>query len=508
MTNKFFTAETQRCKNFLVNKNKNKALKLFFFSLCLCVSVVIFSVDVRAQIAVKGETVHTMTGEPIKNGVILIGSNGKIEAVGTTSQVRIPANYRVVAAKVVTPGLIDAHTVIGLNGYLNQPHEQMALDASSPMQPELRAIDAYNPEERLVEWVRGLGVTTLHTGHQPSALVSGQTMIVKTAGKTVEEAALVPTAMIAVTIGDAALAGQGRSPGTRAKQAAMLRAELVKAQEAVRRAAARNNQTNQTQTATTARPTDARNNDNSPNVSNPNSSATNPPPGNAAGNNAGNQTNQTTTATQTAQPTTTSPTAQTAQQTTSPTNIVTDLRGDMMQRVARREIPLLITAQRAQDIMTALRIAKEFNIRIVLDGASEAHLVLDEIKASGFPVVVHPTMARAGGETENLSMETASKLKRAGIPFALQSGYEGYVPKTRIVLFEAAIAAANGLSQREALASVTIDAAKIIGLDGRIGSLAVGKDADLAMFDGDPFEYTTHCVGTIIDGKFVSEVVR
>ena len=131
--------------------------------------------------------------------------------------------------------MIDAHTVIGLNGYLNQPHDQMALENSSPIQPELRAIDAYNAEEKLIEWVRSFGVTTIHTGHAPSALVSGQTMIAKTFGKTVEDAVIVPTAMIAVTFGEAALAGQGKSPGTRAKQAAMLRAELIKAQEAVRK---------------------------------------------------------------------------------------------------------------------------------------------------------------------------------------------------------------------------------------------------------------------------------
>jgi imidazolonepropionase-like amidohydrolase len=133
---------------------------------------------------------------------------------------------------------------------------------------------------------------------------------------------------------------------------------------------------------------------------------------------------------------------------------------------------------------------------------------MNEIKASGYPVIVHATMARAGGDTEDLSMEDASKLKAAGIPVALQSGYEGYVPKTRVVLFEAAMAAANGLSQRDALALITIDAAKIIGLDSRIGSLEKGKDADLAMYDGDPFEYTSHCVGTIINGNVVSDVVR
>lgn len=373
-------------------------------------------------IAVKGETVWTMAGEPIANGVVLLGANGKIEAVGTAAQIRIPANYKIINAKVVTPGLIDAHSVIGLNGYLNQPHDQMALDTSSPVQPDLRAIDAYNPDETLINWVRQFGVTTIHTGHAPQALVSGQTMIAKTVGKTVEEATLVPAAMIAVTLGDSAIVSGGRSPGTRAKQIAMLRAELIK-----------------------------------------------------AGNYKGEP---------------------------------RDLKAEMWSKVVKREMPLLITAHRAIDIMNALRLAKEFNIRLVLDGMSEAHLVLNDIKASGFPVIIHPTMYRAGGETESLSMETAMKLKQAGIFFALQSGMESYVPKTRIVLFEAALAAANGLSRRDALASITIDAARILGLESRIGSLEKGKDGDIAMYDGDPFEYTTHCTGTIIDGKIVSEVIR
>jgi imidazolonepropionase-like amidohydrolase len=112
---------------------------------------------------------------------------------------------------------------------------------------------------------------------------------------------------------------------------------------------------------------------------------------------------------------------------------------------------------------------------------------------------------RSNEDAENLSMETAAKLKAAGVPFALQSGYEGYVPKTRVVLFEAAIAATNGLGFDNALASITLDAAKILGIDARTGSLAPGKDADLALFDGDPFEYTTHCIGTIVGGEVFAE---
>lgn len=381
-------------------------------------------VTVHAQLAVKGEIVWTMAGEPIKNGVVLV-NGGKIEAVGTSEAIKIPANYTIVSAKVVTPGLIDAHTVIGLNGYLNQPHDQMALDGSGPIQPELRAIDAYNAQERLIEWVREFGVTTIHTGHQPSALISGQTMIAKTWGKNVDDATIVPTAMIMVTLGENGLAGQGKSPGTRAKAIAMLRAELIKALE--------------------------------------NSKKTDQP---------------------------------------------RDLRSAAMVSVIKRDIPLLINANKAQDIVAALRIAKEFNLKIVLDGAADAQLVMSEIKTAGVPVIIHPTMARPGGDMNGASMETAGKLKAAGIPVALQSGFEGYVPKTRIILFEAGMAAQNGVSQRDALALITIDAAKILGLEKRIGSLEIGKDADIALYDGDPLEWTTHCVGTIINGVQVSKVVR
>ena len=392
-------------------------LALFIFHCSLFTSA-------SAQLAIKGELVYTMDGAAIINGVVLV-KDGKIESVGKAESIAIPSGYTVISAKVVTPGLIDAHSVIGLNGALNQPHDQMALDGSGSIQPELRAIDAYNADERLIEWVRSFGVTTIHTGHQPSALVSGQTMIAKTFGKNVDEVTLVPTAMIALTLGNDANAGQGKSPGTRAKQVAMLRAEFIKAGENSKKADAPK-----------------------------------------------------------------------------------DLRSVAMMAVIKREIPLLITANKAQDIITAIRLAKEFNLRVVLDGVADAQLVMNEIKASGFPVIVHPTMARPDGDANGLSMEDAAKLRAAGVPVALQSGYEGYVPKTRVVLYEAGMAAANGLSKQDALGLITIDAAKILGLDARIGSIKIGKDADLALYDGDPLEWTTHCVTTIINGHVVSNVVR
>jgi imidazolonepropionase-like amidohydrolase len=386
------------------------------------------------DLAVRAGTLHTQAGPQIPDGVVVV-QGGKIVAVGPAAEVPIPAGLRVVEAAVVTPGLIDAHSVVGLAGWLNYHHDQDQLERSAAMQPELRAIDAYNPREPLIEWLRAFGVTTVHTGHAPGALISGQTLIAKTRGATVDEAVIVPRAMVAATLGDGAVRSGKEVPGTRSKAVALLRAELVKA----RRYAAR--------VAAAAEDDDV-----------------DPP--------------------------------------------ARDLRLEALGAVLAGETPLLVTAHRAHDILTAVRVAHEFELRLVLDGASEAYLLLDELKAAGVPVVVHPTMHRAHEETENLSMETAAALVAAGIPTALQSGYESYVPKTRVVLFEAAVAAANGLGFERALSLVTLDAARLLGVDDRVGSLAVGKDGDLALYDGDPFEYTTHCVGTVIEGELVSDTPR
>lgn len=391
----------------------------------------------KAQVAVMGKSVYTMAGLPIKDGMVLI-QNGKVARVGKARDIKVPDGFRLLKARVVTPGLIDAHTVVGLAGAYNSPHDQDQIEASSPIQPDLRALDAYNPREKLIEWVRGFGVTTLQTGHAPGELVSGQMMIVKTTGNTVEDALVDPTSAVAVTLGLAARKGADKSPGTRSKMMAMLRAKLIAAQEYL-----------------AARERDDKD-----------------------GNDEDKE------------------------------KKVRNLGLEVLVRVLRREVPLLVTAHKAQDIANALRLADEFKVRLILDGAAEATLLTEKILTAGVPVIIHPSMIRAHGEAENASFQSAAKLKHAGVPVALQSGYESYVPKTRVVLFEAAIAAANGLTFEEALATITIDAARILGIDSRVGSLAVDKDGDIALFDGDPFEYTTRCVATIIEGKVVSDTPR
>lgn len=395
--------------------------RFILLSAALCM-VTAFSFTVQAQIAVKGEMVYTMAGEPIPNGVVLI-NNGVIERVGSADRIDIPDAYEVHEAKIVTPGLIDSRTVVGLAGYYNQPHEQDQLETSNAVQPELRAIDSYNAREFLVGYLRGEGITTMHTGHGPGAVISGQTMIVKTTGRTVDEALVDSTTMLAVTMGPS-VRSNFSSPGTRSKAVAVLRQDLIRAQA-------------------------------------------------YAENRASGDVNS------------------------------RDLKMEALADLLDGKIKALVSAHTASDIMTALRIQREFGFQMVLEGASEAYLVMDEIKEAGVPVVIHPKMIRPFGEAKNSSFETAAKLHEAGIPVVFQSGFEGYVPKSRIAKFEAAIAAANGLGMENALYALTMGAAAVLEIDDRVGSLEMGKDADLVLFDGDPFEYLTNVEAVIINGTVV-----
>ncbi len=391
----------------------------------------------HAQIAVKADLLFTMTGDlkPIKNAVVLCGPDGKIQTVGPASQVKIPGGYQILTAKVATPGIIDAHSTVGLSGILNSPkHDQEQLEKSAPIQPELRAIDAYNGRDPLVKWLRDLGVTTVHTGHAPGTLISGQLMVVKTNVPSITSVkdTLIPTSAIAATLGSK---GLGKSPGTRAKAIAMLRAEFLKARAHARK-------------------------------------------------------------------------IEDAEDDEEKERPAANLKMKTLVDVLNKKTPLLINAQRHQDIAAALRLREEFGFDLILDGAAESYLLLDEIKAAKVPIIIHPTMGRPFGDMENMTFTLATQLHKAGIPFAFQSGYETYVPKTRVVHFEAALAAAYGLPQEVALAACTIHSAKILGLEDKIGSLEKGKHADLALFDGDPLETTTHTTHVIIDGRLVSSTAK
>lgn len=179
---------------------------------------------------------------------------------------------------------------------------------------------------------------------------------------------------------------------------------------------------------------------------------------------------------------------------------------EAMGRVANGELPAVFTAHRADDVLTALRLTRDFDLTSMVAGGTEAYLVRDELIAAGIPVLVGPVMQRVSTpETENATYENAALLAERGIPIAIRTGFESYVPKNRVLLFETQVAVANGLDRAAALRAITLAPAELLGIEPDYGSVEPGKVADLVLFDGDPFEYTSHVAAVIAGGQVVYE---
>lgn len=183
-------------------------------------------------------------------------------------------------------------------------------------------------------------------------------------------------------------------------------------------------------------------------------------------------------------------------------NFEKDFNMECWMPVIEKKIPLKAHVHRTDDILTAIRIAKEFDVDLTLDHCSEGHIIADEIKESGFCAIVGPDMAcRNKLEIKNADFKTAGVLAKKGITVAVTTDH----PVTLIQYLPicAGFAAKKGLGIDEGLKAITINAANICKVSHRIGSIEVGKDADIAIFTGNPMEVFTHTVYTIIDGEIV-----
>src|SRR5260370_3885130 len=180
------------------------------------------------------------------------------------------------------------------------------------------------------------------------------------------------------------------------------------------------------------------------------------------------------------------------------------MKPEALQPFLAKNAPVVFSAHRADDLMTALRLAEEFDLRPMLTLATEGYLIADKLEAAKVPIIVHPTMQRPSTpETFNGHLGNAALLADRKLLLAICTAFEGYVPKTRVLRYEAAMAAVNGLGFDRALRSITLDAAKMLGIDEQYGSLEPGKIADLVLYDGDPFEHSTHVTHTILGGRVI-----
>lgn len=179
-----------------------------------------------------------------------------------------------------------------------------------------------------------------------------------------------------------------------------------------------------------------------------------------------------------------------------------DLKMEAIARVLRREIPLRVHAHRADDIMTAVRIAEEFNIEITIEHCTEGHKVADELAKRGIRAVVGPSLtARSKVELRDRTLLTPLVLAKAGVEFAIMTDHP--VIPIQYLPFSAALAVREGLDEEIALRAITINAAAIAGVADRVGSLEVGKDADIVVWSDHPFELMSRVLVTIVDGQVV-----
>jgi imidazolonepropionase-like amidohydrolase len=179
-----------------------------------------------------------------------------------------------------------------------------------------------------------------------------------------------------------------------------------------------------------------------------------------------------------------------------------NLKNESLIKILNREIPLKVHVHRADDIMTAIRIAREFDLNLTLEHCTEGHLVAEEIAESGFPAAVGPSLTgRVKVELNQMDFKTAGILAEAGVKVAIISDHP--VTPVRNLLLYAALAVRSGLNKKEALKAVTINPAEMLKISDQVGSIEVGKDADLIVLDGDPLAFDTKIVRVMINGSFV-----
>ena len=415
-----------------------RALRRFGYLLLLAASC--FAVPLQAQkIAVIADHLYTMNGgRPGEPGMVLI-SGGKIEAVNPGANAQAPAGYQVFRAAYVTPGLIDTDSTVGISGAYNIPHDQDEDETTDPNTADVRSLDSFNPDEMLLKYVNRYGVTTVQSAPGPRNPIAGRAGIFKTRGP---ESPLATADQLAIRTESAIIFNLGDIPKVTYSEKHKPPMTRMKTAEIIRKALW-DTQAYQEKWDKWKK----------------------------EGSDVSKQPSR-------------------------------DQKLEALGPLVAGTIPAIFTVYRADDIITAIRIGSEFHLKYMLAHVTEGYLVRDEIHKAGVPCLVGPIMERPESpQTVNATYEIAALLEQAGIPMALMTGHEGYVPKNRVLLFEAAIAAGNGLGMEKALRAVTIEAAQILGIQDRVGSLTSGKDADVVLFDGDPFEYTSHVLGVIVSGQ-------
>ena len=380
------------------------------------------------MILIQNATIYTMEDTVIEKGDVLV-DEGKIKEIGENITVPEGATLINGEGKMLFPGMIDAHSHLGLFEHAIGFEGADVNEMTDPSTPHLRAIDGINPMDKtFTDAVEG-GITSTATGPGSANVIGGQFAVIKTYGDFIDDMIIDPCNAMKIAFGEnpkSVYAEKKKSPMTRMATAAVLRENLFKAKAYMEKKE-------------------------------------------EAG----------------------------LDQSKMPAY---DMKMEALLPVLERKIPLKAHAHRADDILTAIRIAKEFNVKMTLEHCTEGHLIADVIKKEGLSAVVGPSFGHSTKfELKNKTFDTPRVLNEAGVKVAIMTDHP-VIPIESLPM-AAALAVKSGMKEMEALKAITIYPAEIIGMDHRMGSIKVGKDADLVLWDKSPLDLQSKVDVTIIDGK-------
>jgi imidazolonepropionase-like amidohydrolase len=339
----------------------------------------------------------------------------------------------------VLPGFIDAHAHAGVAEEAEGWAGQDTNERTNPNCAHVRALDAINPADQGFRDAIIGGVLAVNVNPGSANPIGGQTAAIKCWGRTVDEMVLREPAGLKSALGEnpkRVYGERNETPSTRLGTAAVIRGAFVAAQNYQAKLAA------------------------------------------AA-----------------------SASASLGDSSSSERTVVErDLKLEALSRVLRREIPWRQHCHRADDIATAMRMAREFGYELVIDHGTEAYLLADQIAAASIPVIIGPLFtSRSKVELRNRSLANPGRLAAAGVTIAITTDHP--VVPINFLIHQATLAVKEGLDPVVALRAVTITPARIIGVADRLGSLAAGKDADLVIWSGDPLDVMSRAERAFIDGR-------
>jgi imidazolonepropionase-like amidohydrolase len=381
--------------------------------------------------AVTGGYVVPVDGDPIEGGTVLI-TDGQIAAVGPDAEVDVPDDAEIVDASGtwVLPGFVESHGHVGVSeegdGWAGKDVNEM----TDPNGARLRALDGINPDDEGFRDALAGGVTTVVVKPGSGNPIGGQTVAVKSWGRTVDDMLVREPVSVKSALGENPKRVYGEKdklPSTRLGVAAVIRDAFVRAQDyrEAREWAIRD-----------GKPFER------------------------------------------------------------------DLGAEVLVRVLDGEVPWCQHTHRADDIATAIRLAEEFGYQLIVNHGTEGHLLADTLADKEIPVIIGPLIVgRSKVEVRRRHMRNPGILARAGVRIALTTDHP-VVPIDYLV-HQATFAVKEGLDTETALRSITLNPARIMGLDDRVGALRAGLDADLVLWSGDPLDVMSRAVRVFVEGREV-----